>query len=127
MSTRKPALRPSPKTVMGSLVLALLVGACGDGGDVAGTWSCIVGSDGGYLFLEQSGDSVTGEYCEHEDCDGDHYPLQSGAVDGESLTFFYTFGSDRCDVNMTLDGDKLQGPWDCSKASSPLDGSCTMQ
>ena len=78
------------------------------GGDVTGTWSATMGEQT-LLELTQSGACVSGQACEGpgKDC----YPVQSGTLDGDTLTFFYTFDTFQVDATLTLsaDGTTLTG------------------
>jgi hypothetical protein len=71
-----------------------------------------------FLDLIQSGQSVTGQYCEAyaHDC----YGLQSGKFTDDRLTFFYTFDVNRVDVNLEAAGDTLIGTFTTTNASAPV-------
>ncbi len=110
----------------GILCVAMSVLACSpdadegtEGGDdagiVEGSWCGKAvetdeqcgGDETFYAKLEQSESSVTGEFCEAYDHDCS--PIQDGKVEGNTLTFSYSFESETVSGTFTLDGDTLVG------------------
>jgi hypothetical protein len=72
------------------------------GGDVTGIWHATMGGQT-YLELTQSDACVSGTTCEVQgkDC----FSLQNGTLDGNTLTYFYTFGTVQVDATLTLSAD----------------------
>jgi len=87
------------------------------GREVATAEAC-TGDEALFLDLVQSGETVTGHYCEAygKDC----YELQSGKFVGGRLTFFYTFGVDRVDAELHAAQNTLTGTFTTTKASAPI-------
>ena len=106
-------------------VMAALLG-CGGDEDVGGHWcgaevdsdeQCL-GDEVHFLELSQSGDEVTGVWCEEyrREC----YPIENGQMDGDSFTARYSFSSGYVEASLTLDGDILEGTIFASKCSCDL-------
>jgi hypothetical protein len=71
-----------------------------------------------YAELSTSGAAVTGRMCEA--FDSECYNLLEGSLSGSELTFYYTFGTDRVDAALRLNGDVLEGQLLSTKTSMPL-------
>lgn len=82
-------------------------------GKVVTSASACTGDEVGYLVILQ-GATITGKACEayEKEC----YDLQGATLAGTKLTFFYTFGADRVDCDLTASNRKLDGTCRSTKA-----------
>jgi len=110
------------------IALATLTGCSGDGGatNVTGTWCRTSPGEGmSWVRLEQSGSSVSGTICEKPGGAGGCYPIASGQVTGDKVTFFYSWEEDHrgsgspqtyiCNVTINFGGNTATGTVTCTK------------